>query len=297
MTLIIDGGDAFSPRPEILFDTFWDVDGVSLQTYAYNIETWGSTGTGGGGRETPPPPRGSNVVVLGRLGQQYQPKVPDSRVITISMWVIGSNPDGTAPVDGNLRASFEHNFKTLRNLLMRPYKQFQLTKRFREYGSDAVVTATALAEFSTGLDVQMTGELRGIFTVDLLLADPYFYEPAVNTPPLTTTAPVALNLTGDARSFKVTADMQGPMVNPKLTIVGPENTCWAQLTDNINTGEVATLDSYNKRALHNNKVVSTKVTHAGSSLWLFIEPGINTFTLSALSGSGSATLSYQKAHL
>lgn len=295
MTLV-DGGHAYNP-PETPFDIFWDVDGTSLQTYAYNIETWGSTGAGGGGRETPPPPRGANIVVLGRPGQQYQPKVPDSRVITISMWVIGANPDGTAPVDGDLRAAFEYNFKMLRNLLMRPYKQFQLTKRFREYGSTEVVTATALAEFSTGLDVQMTGELRGIFTVDLLLADPYFYEPAINTPQLSTLGSTALDLTGDARSFKVTANFTGPIVNPKLSITGPEYTCWAQLTDNINTGEVASLDSYNKRAIHGSKVVSTNVTHAGSSLWLFIEPGINTFILSALSGTGSATVSYQKAHL
>lgn len=276
--------------PTLSTDVYWDVEGTALQTFAYNIESWGAS------RETPPPPRGANVIVQGRPGQQYQPKMPDSRIITLSMWVIGSNPDGSMPSDGNMRALFEYNYKMLRALLSNPYRQFQLTKRFKEYGSATVVSATALAEFSGGLDLQMTGELRGIFTVDLLLADPYFYETAVTSPALTAT-PTPYTLTGDARSYRVTANIAGARTNPQIQIATPKFSVWAQLNDTILGGETANMDSYAMKALHNTSVVSSKVSHAGSPMWLFVEPGVNNFSVTSTSGAGAVTLSYQKAHL
>lgn len=272
-------------------DVYWDANGSPLQTFAYNVESWGAT------RETPPPMRGSNILLPNLPGQLYVPKRPDERVITLSMWVIGANTDGSAPKTGTARALFEYNWKTLRNLLCDPYRQFQLTKRFREYGSNTVVTATAMAEYRGGLDLSMTGDLRGIFTVDLALADPYFYEPAVVTPNLTAT-PQPMTLTGDARSHKIVATIAGgPITNPQISVATPLGSSWVQLTDTVAAATTATLDCGLMTARNGSNPVSAKIQHSGDAQWLYVEPGVNNFSVTSSSGSATVSLSIQKAHI
>lgn len=148
---------------------FWSIDGVSLQTYAFNISTWG------GDAQSPPPLRGNDTTVPYVVGDQYHRKVPGARTVSFGMWVIGANEDGSLPVGGSSRRLFEENWRALRKLMWNPNRQVKLTKRFRDWETGEVVEATALAEFAGGLTPTMNGSQRAVFTVQFKLADPFFY--------------------------------------------------------------------------------------------------------------------------
>lgn len=148
---------------------FWSIDGVSLQTYAFNISTWG------GDAQSPPPLRGSDTTVPYVVGDQYHRKVPGARTVSFGMWVIGANEDGSLPVGGSSRRLFEENWRALRKLMWNPNRQVKLTKRFRDWETGELVEATALAEFAGGLTPTMNGSQRAVFTVQFKLADPFFY--------------------------------------------------------------------------------------------------------------------------
>jgi len=150
-------------------EVFWDIDGVSLQTYAYNIETWG------GDRQSVPSLRGNDITIPYAAGSFWVPKIPDSRSISIAGWVVGATEDGDIPLDSNKREVFEANWNMLKRLMWTPHRQVKLTKRWKEYGSDEVLEATALAQFTGGLSPTMTGTSRATFVVQLQLADPFFY--------------------------------------------------------------------------------------------------------------------------
>lgn len=149
--------------------TYWSVDGESLQTYAYNIQTWGGDAQG------VPPLRGDDVTVPFAEGELWQEKVPGARTISFNMWVVGANPDGSLPTEGSSRELFERNWRKLRALFWNPRKQITLTKRFKDWNTGQIVSASAKAQFASGLQPTMNGTQRAQFTVQLKLTDPFFY--------------------------------------------------------------------------------------------------------------------------
>ena len=168
------------------FEDGWMVDGVPLQTFAYNITTMG------GSRMAPPPLRGTNVSVPFRPGSTWQPRIPDSRTVTLAMWIIGANTDGSIPEDRDLKFKFKRNWRELTKLLWKPKKELVLSKKiwipetelvaanapfvmYPEYQGYRQLTVEAKATFAGGLEPSMTGNARATFVVDLLLSDPYFY--------------------------------------------------------------------------------------------------------------------------
>jgi len=172
--------------PEEFFEEGWTVDGVPLQTYAYNITTLG------GSRMSPPPLRGTNINVPFRPGTTWQPRIPDSRTITLAMWVLGCNTDGSLPEDRDLQFKFKRNWRELTQLLWKPKRELTLSKKiwvpetelvqanapfvmYPEYQGYRQLTVHAKATFVGGLEPEMTGNSRATFMVDLLLSDPYFY--------------------------------------------------------------------------------------------------------------------------
>jgi hypothetical protein len=253
--------------------TFWDVDGVSLQTYAYNIQTWG------GDAQAPPPLRGDDVLVPHQAGRTWTPRVPDSRTITFGMWVVGANEDGSIPESGISRQLFERNWAMLRKLLWTPRRQVKLTKRFRVYGSSKVHTATALAQFSGGLNPSMTGRTRAQFTVDLLLSDPYFYGDEVELD-IDPQKPVEeFIVLGDDRTTAVTAEITGSTKRLRVTnSTDPERPVWFEYGRALEKGQSATIDSQKFTATHDSDGAATpssgNVTHEGSDHWMELEPGL-----------------------
>ena len=105
---------------QITTPNYWAVDGVPLNTYAYNIATLtGRTGT--------IPMRGEDSEQPFRPGRAFRPKVPDSRTLPLSMWVLGLDPETAAP-GADVGAQFMSNLRKLERLFYQPRRQFVLTK-------------------------------------------------------------------------------------------------------------------------------------------------------------------------
>lgn len=291
---------------------FWEVDGESLQTFAFNIVTLG------GDREAPPALRGDDIGVPYVPGTQYTPRVPDSRTITLGMWVVGANEDGTIPQDENLRRTYDRNWKHLRRLLWRPRKQFTLTKRFwvetaeleaagvstvalPKDGLWSLYTASAKASYAGGLNPQMTGPARANFTVDLLLSDPFFYGPVVEILFSMAAPNTTVSILGDDRTTALSVDFTGPLTSPRMTNNSAETDLWLQYSTVVSSGQHAVVRAKDFSATHYPTGASYKssgyVSHDGDHFWLYADPGVTSLSLSAQQGTGSAKLSYQPVWL
>lgn len=237
-------------------DQFWSADGVSLQTLAWNISTWG------GDRQAPPPLRGDNITIPYATGQTWYRKIPDSRSITLNMWVEGCNSDGSIPEERNRRKTFEDNFAMLRRLLWNPYTQFNLTKQLRIPGTDTIVPVTARAQFQDGFQPQMYGTHMGQFSVTLFLADPYFYGDPI-------TVPMNQDFTclGDARTEDIYMELGGgaTLLNT-LSNVSVTNTGSSKLAMHVRKFTAATMDAAATPS-------AGLITHQNSIHWMTLDPG------------------------
>lgn len=271
-------------------ETFWAVDGVSLQTMAFNISTLG------GDRLSPPPIRGENLLVPASVGRRWMPKMVDQNVITLGMWVTGAKEDGSMPTTQSTLRQFTDNWRKLRALLWTPGRQVTLSKCFWVNG--VLKTASALAQFSSGISPTMSGPARAAFTVDLTLADPYFYGPEVITSLSTGTQ--TITIAGDDTTRAV-----------KFHVVGSRNT--VKIRNNslnvdveyhrdLSAGDVVDIDVQQFTCLTDpagtapyNTVGS--IRHTGDAYWFMLQPGANILTVSSASGIGAVTMIHREVWL
>lgn len=299
-------------------ETYWDVDGQSLQTYAFNIETLG------GDRLAPPQVRRSSQKVPYMVGTRFVQGVPDERTITLGMWVQGSNQDGTVPTDEHLKRKFDRNWQMLRRLLWRPRKQFTLTKRFwvltadleaagvdttglTEDGLWTLYSASAQVSYAGGLNPTMQGNAHGIFTVDLLLSDPFFYSEELTIPFTTETGGAnpgptqEVMILGDDRTMNIEVDFEGPLTSPRITNTTEEQELFVRYSSTVADGESATIRVKSFTATHYPSgepyPVSGNVNHRGDLYWFYMEPGVVDLILDVQSGTGTALLRYRPAWL
>lgn len=269
---------------------YWDVDGVSLQTYAFNIETIG------GDRLAPPPLIGENILIPGASRELWVPKEVGSRVITLAMWVIGADEDGFAPTSGSAAAEFDKNFRKLRQLLWNPYRQVTLTKRF--YVDGVLKTASAKAQYVGGLNPTMNGRARASFSVDLELNDPFFYSPelTVNLANGSNT----VNVQGDARTSAIKLNIAGARTNPKVR--NSTLDVDVEHLSSLPTGDQIDIDVQKFTSITNPASGSDfnsvgAIRHTGGKYWLLLQPGANTVVVSSTAGTGAVTLKYREAWL
>lgn len=154
-------------------DEYWDVDGQSLHTHAWSIENV---------VRKVPPRRGSNILVPGRPGAQWVPKLADQDTMTLQMWVRGCDQDGVWASDPH--GQMNDNIKFLKNLLWRSNHYFSITKRERRADGSFLV-ATGYGEYVGGMDnfsaIDQNREVRACkFTVDLQRNYPYFYGASIS---------------------------------------------------------------------------------------------------------------------
>lgn len=283
------------PRPDgITTDDWFEVDGVPLNTLAYNITT------AGGGRLSPPDVRGANVTVPGRPGTVFMKKELDSQSINLSMWVQGVGANGLVPTDHTSQATFDHNWRTLRKLLFQTRRELTVTKRWEDWETGAIRSATGKAQFNGGLDPSMTGRARALFSVDLLMNDPFFYDTKHTLKSTGQTQKTwKVSLEGDWRTTALTVDIAGPRVNPRISITSDDTglTTWVKYTGTIAAGEVLKLNINNFSA----KLQSTSgalssvignISHDGDKFWLLMEPGDNTVLLESTSGTSEVSIAY-----
>ena len=269
---------------------YWDVDGQSLNTYAFNITTIG------GDRVAPPRLRGGNLTIPYAVGQTYMPKVVDQKTMTLAFWVIGADENGDIPTNRDMAAMYDTNYRKLRNLFWTPNREFVLTKRF--YIDGVLKTASAKAQFSSGLVPTMNGRARAVFTVDFVLADPYFYTPIVST--TLTTGTVSLTVEGDDITRAITAEFAGARQFPKIK----NNTLNVEFEYylDLSSGDTAVVDVKKFKSTTTPSGVaaftsSASIRHSGSPFWMELNPGVNSLTLSSLTGIGVVTLKHQAVWL
>lgn len=278
-------------------ETYWSVDGVSLNTYAWNIDTLG------GGREQPPKTRGDNYTVPYRTGTIYVPKDVDSRTITLTMWVQGSTQNGDIPAIG-ADSTFRKNWRSLVNLLWRAGEVFTLTKRFwvgvdemqgvdlsgfTVKGDQVLIEASASVTYIDGLSPTMTGSSRATFTVDLLLLDAYFYSTKVWSYNLTKSG--SIHVPGDATTTNVTVKLKGSTLNP-LSISSDTGVA-LRYTNPLKTTDLVTL-SVNSFELVGG---SEKYLEYDQYLWFPLPVGTSNLSILGLSTSGSVEISFRAAYL
>lgn len=270
----------------------WLFNGVPLQSAGQ----W-SISTFGGSRFGMPTLRGQNVEVPYRAGQAWRAKYPDQRTVTLTMWLTGDASSSQPYPASDSRLAFNDNWQALRAAFwLRGADgsvQGKLTRNwYLSAGGPGLVTATAMAEVAGSLDLTMNGRTGAAFTVDLLLADPYFY--------------------GSQISQQVGAS--GTITNPGDGICGegfasPVNSftiaCSAPTTvSNTTAGTSLTVASgpafpvtvdvlgYTATDANGANVIGS-LTHTGSRLLGCLLPGENNITVS----SGTATWIFNPAYL
>lgn len=270
---------------------YWAVDGKSLQTYAFNIASWGAS------RQAPPLFRGENIMVPHRPGTVHIPKTVDSRTLTLGMWVLGAEKDGSKPVSLSRRRKFETNWRELRRLLWTPNRQMEVQKTFYDDVSANLVSASALGQFAGGLSPEMTGSQRAVFTVDILLADPYFY--SLYSEDYTFGTTQVLPQKGDATTLKTIIRFYGPCSNPRLT--NGTTGVWVQWAGTLaNDTQYVELDVENFTAQRNTLPATPSVnvignvTHFGQYYWMPLGPAPQILSLT---GGGTVNVKYRPAWL
>lgn len=271
-------------------EDYWSVDGVSLHTFAWNIETLS-------GRDAPPDFRGENIIIPGRPGRLHASKVADSRIIPLAMWVRAEGQDGSTP--SNKKQSYDANWRQLKSLLWRDEgEQFELTKRF--YHNGILRSATALVEKVGGLQPTMYGRFAAKFVVDLEISDIYFFDDVVSTYNLVN-GDQTINVLGDAPTTNIIATINGPRKNAKVRVKSPQDVQF-EYRDDMVLGDVATIDVMKWQSITDPAAVppynsSAKVYHSGSPLWLKLSPGDNVVNLASDTGAGSVQLQVRGAWL
>lgn len=274
---------------------YWDIDGTSLHQFGWSVATVG------GGRYDLPPRRGSNMTFPYRPGQVHRPKLADARVVTLVMWMIGMTPGtGLAPADQVLQ--WNDNWDFLRRLVWKPTgSQVALTRRWHLTvgGTPTLLAATAQAEVSDPMAPTMTGRTRADFTMNLLLADPYFYGDQVNlTVSVGGTLSVANPGHDTAAHANALVEFTGPLTNPRLTNTTASPDIWVQYTGSIPSGQTIKLDIGRFTAVLLSDLTNRikYISNAGSRWWMEFPQGTSSLTLTG-SGAGYARVVFRPPYV
>lgn len=264
--------------------TYWDVDGTSLQTYAWNIKSWG------GSRQSAPPLRGEDLKIPHRAGAVWQPKVIDSRVIEIAGWVIGAAADGTIGDE----QTFRDNWIALKRLLFSTDRQVQLTRRWTETVDDEVLSfsATGKAQLLTGMEPSMTGPRRAEFVAALHMADPFFYGPE-RTVNLAVGGSKEITVAGDDSARAIEVTLNGPLTDASVRALS-SRTDTTLSYDSVATGVSAVIDVDEFLVTEEDVRTFTKLSHTGSTAFLVLPVGSVTLSLAAEDGTGNAVVRYRE---
>jgi hypothetical protein len=275
-------------------DEYWTVDGVSLHTNGWAVQTVGGT------RYSVPPLRGDDAVAAWMPGETWLPKVPGPRVISLPMFLIGVDPADGSPVE-DPRLRWNDSWAFLRQTFWNPDAQFVLGRRWWRTDpvshNPGIAYAEALGQLAPGTDLQpqMTGRTRATFNVDVKLAHPFFYGPA-QAATVNPGQSVTVTNPGDWTAFSrhLYIDFVGPLYAPKLTCTtAAGQVVYCAITGSVAAGETLTLDVGQYVALSARATISTRVNrtgeivNAGTRSWLALGRGPNTLTLTGTGGGGA----------
>ena len=228
------------------------------------------------------------------------PRVPDSRTLTFEMWVIGADSNGRVPTSATMRAEFEKNFNALRDLFWNQGRPVSLTKRWKEYGSSVVQTATATAIYAGGFEPQMNGSQRASFSVDLFLPDPFFYGPQTTlTFPAIATSNISPVILGDYETTSVTVKFEGVRNNVRLTNIS--RGIWVNVNESLGGSVELHVNVKGWTAIkdpgNTNVNVIRDLTYFGHTNWFSLSPGTQTLSMTSSTGASGGTVVYRPKYL
>jgi hypothetical protein len=265
----------------------WRVDGVDLNTLAFNISSFS-------GRSAMPPIRGENEPIPYRPGQNWVEKMWDQKQETLAMWVLGCDEDGFLPTDHTMRAQFNDNLRKLKRLFGVRHRLLQIEKDVLY--PEGLLTLSAQAEHVGIMDPQTTSHgTRATFSADLILPDPFWYAPEVTE--MLTSDGLVIDQTGDTLARKMQVDLVGPLINPRVTntTIGVE----VRYVGTIPEGYTVTLDTdaFTATVTPDELNVIQRITHSGSLWWMALLDGSNSMTLDNWQGGsvgvGHAEIRYR----
>lgn len=257
---------------------WWDIDGVSLHQYGWSITTIG------GARYDLPPRRGDNIALAHSPGRRFIPKQPDSHTLSLAMFLTGMDP-ATGNQTGNEILRWNDSWDFLRRLFWRVEgRQFLLTRRqlLTINGNPSILVTAGYGEFANGMAPTMTGRTRAEFTVDIVMANPYFFgqqiSAALNVGTPTPVFNPGHDLAGPCGHMEVT--LKGPLTFPMVTNATPTPDAWLLYKGNIAAGVTVTIDVGAYTAVDSTGVNRTgMIVNSGARHWMGLLPGSNLLTL------------------
>lgn len=263
-------------------DEDWLVNGVSLQTYARNITSWG------GSLQASPPLRGDDVEIPGIPGRMWVPKVADTRAVEFSGWIIGADDDGNI-VDVT---TFRKNWRALRALFYGSNRQITLTRKWRD-AFGALQSATALGQVQDGIMPEMDSPTRANWVIPVTLADPFFYGDFSSIPMLANQT-ANIDVKGDEETTVVEVEFLGPLTTARLTL----GTQFVEISG-VEAGAVVVFNAREFTALKTVGGVTTNIigslVHGKGTPWLKAVPGSMPLVYTK-TGTGTTTLRFRPAY-
>jgi len=205
------------------------VDGVRLDTLAWNIETLN-------GRLSVPGIRGEDPVVPGDDGAIFVPnKNFESGKMTLQMWVRGSTVDGLVPVMGTQMSEFRNNLDTITKMFTIRHRLLDIRQTWPLGDIQWMAKVEQPWDFSASAI-----NPRAKFAVELDI--PRTFGQDVNTTDYTSAAALSSGVTLTMATYSgMTAPIndaiivvRGPATNPRLT--NPDTGEWVQYNGTIATG-------------------------------------------------------------
>lgn len=278
------------------FQEAWYWNGLPLQSAygAWNLDTMG------GSRFGVPVFRGQDYETPYRAGQAWRAKMPDSRTVTLTFWADGQgqHSSSTYPASDQ-RLAFNNNLQQLRAAFFQmsaagsAQGQLQRNWYLTQQGSPKLVQSTAMAELAGSMDLTMHGRTNAGFSVDLLLADPFFYGAQVSrscTGAATTVTglgegPVGLGYPSPAAGFTVSLSAAATVTNTTagVSFTFSGSATFPVLVD-VLAGTVTDGGGVNR---------ISQLAHSGARAWMAVLPGANTVSVSA----GTATFVYNDCYI
>ena len=260
----------------------WTIDGIPLLSIATDVQRLDTA--------LAPPLRGDDRQYAFRPGKGFRPRVTDSRSITLGLWLIGQDGPGTTVAD--YIDNYDAAERELRRLL-RPDggEEFEISKTWTDDLGSHTATGRGIAG---SIQRQRAGRHAGRVTVDVGMADPFFYGDPVVVP-LEVGEDTVVTNAGDEATAAVVLSFAGPLSNPTLTNSTLTPDVWVKAGTDLADGDSLTLDvqaTSISRASDSANLIGS-LTHSGARPWFALGRGANTVTLSADGGAGTAVLTYQ----
>lgn len=225
--------------------------------------------------------RGENIALPGITGQTHVDKFYEQRELTLALVVTGEVP-GQPPRPEVLATNLD-----ILHRLFAVDGQSTLTRR------RGTRTESALAE-CVNLNVVPRGPLHAEMIVDLLLADPLWYDATqqVTSSPFSS-VPFGMTVSnlGSYRSEKVvvtiTCGASASITNPTITI----GSTWVKYTGTVSALQSLQIDVGNWTATKAGSSVLADITwNQGQARWLLLQAGANTVQVTADGISNTSTL-------